>query len=410
MAQKPAVHGLERDLSARTDPESPELQNGEESSIAAHLYEDHLLLRREVLRLHEEVERLRRDREELEEELDEVPGQSRALPVRLAAWLRRNPVTALILLIIAAAAFPAGRRALVYFNSYQTTDDAQVDAHIDPISPRISGTVLHVYVDDNQRVKAGQLLADIDPRDYQVAVEEARANYDQAGAQIDMSAKDYETAIERVKAARAADTKAQRDEGRYQVLSHNGVSSLEEFDQASATAKVDSATLAAEAAAAESVEKVRAARVAGAAAAKATLDQALLNLSYTKIVAPVDGIVGKRSVEVGQHVDPGEELLAIVRNDDLWVTANFKETQLSRMRRGEPATIHIDTFDRDFTGSVESLSGASGEKYSLLPPENATGNYVKIVQRIPVRIRLDGQQDIERLRPGMSVEATVWLK
>ncbi len=410
MAQKPAVHGLERETGPRTDPESPELQNGEDRSIAAHLYEDHLLLRREVVRLHEEVERLRRDREELEEELDAAPGESRALPLRLATWIRGNPLTALIAVVIAAAAFPVGNRALAYVNSYQSTDDAQVDAHIDPISPRISGTVLHVYVDDNQHVKAGELLADIDPRDYQVAVEEARANYDQARAQIDMSAKDYETAIARVNAARAADSKAQRDEGRYQVLSHNGVSSLEEFDQASATAKVDSATLAAEAAAAQSVQKVRSAREAGAAAAKATLDQALLNLSYTKIIAPVDGIVGKRSVEVGQHVDPGEELLAIVRNDDLWVTANFKETQLSRMRRGEPATIHVDSFDRDFTGVVESLSGASGEKYSLLPAENATGNYVKIVQRIPVRIRLDGQQDLDPLRPGMSVEATVWLK
>ena len=410
MAQKPAVHGLERETGPQTDPESSGLQTGEESSIAAHLYQDHLLLRREVVRLHEEVDRLRRDREELEQELDEVPGEPGTLPVRLAAWIRRNPLTALIAVVIAATAFPVGNRALAYVNSYQSTDDAQVDAHIDPISPRISGTVLHVYVDDNQHVKAGELLADIDPRDYQVAVEEARANYDQARAQIDMSAKDYETAIARVNAARAADSKAQRDEGRYQVLSHNGVSSLEEFDQASATAKVDSATLAAEAAAAQSVQKVRSAREAGAAAAKATLDQALLNLSYTKIIAPVDGIVGKRSVEVGQHVDPGEELLAIVRNDDLWVTANFKETQLSRMRRGEPATIHVDSFDRDFTGVVESLSGASGEKYSLLPAENATGNYVKIVQRIPVRIRLDGQQDLDPLRPGMSVEATVWLK
>jgi membrane fusion protein (multidrug efflux system) len=137
----------------------------------------------------------------------------------------------------------------------------------------------------------------------------------------------------------------------------------------------------------------------------------LLNLSYTKITAPMDGVIGKKSVEPGQRVQPGESLLAVVRLDDVWVTANFKEDQLRRMRPGQPVDIHVDALDRTFKGYVEGLGSASGERFSLLPPENATGNYVKVVQRIPVRIVfVPGQNDDHRLTPGMSVEPTVWLK
>ncbi|HEX4208854.1 MAG TPA: HlyD family secretion protein [Candidatus Binataceae bacterium] len=410
MVQKPAIEGLDCEFPSGTEGK-PELQNGNERALA-HLYEYQMSLSRDVMRLHDEVERLRRDREGFDEEVDEVPDVSgrRALPIRITEWPRHHPVSALLSAILTIIAFTASNRALAYFDSYQSTDDAEVDAHIDPLSARISGTVLQVYAEDNDHVKAGQLLAVIDPRDYQIAVEQARANYDQACALTDISVKDYKMAVARVNAARAVDLKAQRDAGRYTILSHQGVASAEEFDQASVTAKVGSATLAEESAAAESAAEQHAAHEASAAAAKAIFDQALLNLSYTKIVSPIAGIIGKRSVEVGQHIDPGEELLAIVRNDDLWVTANFKETQLGRMYGREPASIHVDTFGTDYQGYVESLSGASGAKYSFLPPENATGNYIKIVQRIPVRIRLLGQQSIDLLRPGMSVEVTVWLK
>jgi membrane fusion protein (multidrug efflux system) len=260
-------------------------------------------------------------------------------------------------------------------------------------------------------VKAGQLLAEIDPRDYQVELEQARANYLQAQAQVKSAISDYDTAQARAQAAIAANSMAQHEADRYRELSKHGVASAEQAEQISSTANVDTATVAAARAASDAASMTRAAREASVAAAKALLDQAELNLTYTKIVAPVAGIVGKRSVEVGQRIEPGQELLALVRNDDLWVTANFKETQLLRMHRGQPATVRVDTYGTDFQGHVESMAGASGDKYSLLPPENATGNYVKIVQRIPVRIRLDGQQGAaEKLRPGMSVEATVWLK
>ncbi len=414
MAQKPSVQGLEREIPSEALRPSRSADAGTETigGIATRLFEDHLVLRREVTRLHEEIEKLRQDRLDLEEDIEDESAESHtSLPYRLAAWTRRRPLAALVVVLLIAITFPLGTRAWAYLHSYETTDDAQVDGHINPVSTRISGTVLHVYVEDNDHVQAGQLLADIDPRDYEVALEQARAQYDQAKAQVATAVMDYETAVARVKAARATNSQAQNEAGRYSILSRSGVASAEQTDQAFATAKVDSATVTALNAAAESTAKEHAAREANVSAAKAALDQAQLNLGYTKIIAPVGGVVGKRSVEPGQRIDPGQELLAVVRVDDLWVTANFKETQLAQIHRGQPVSIHVDTFDNEFHGYVESLAGASGDKYSLLPPENATGNYVKIVQRIPVRIRLDRQQDVEdHLRPGMSVEATVWLK
>lgn len=417
MAQKPAFTEIESETSvgARSPAGSAEVRsNGgvaaTTDAIASRLYEDHLLLRREVSRLHDEIDKLR-DGEGLEESDGESDAPAVALPVKLGRWVRRRPATALILALAIAAVTMSGNRLWAVIHSYEATDDAQVDAHIDPVSSRINGTVERVYVDDNDRVKAGQLLAEIDPRDYQVAVEQARANYLQGQAQVQSAISDYNTAQARVQAALATNLKAHHDADRYSVLSKNGVATVEQAEQASSTANVDSATVAGARAEADAAIKERAAREASVAAAKAILDQAELNLSYTKIVAPVSGIVGKRSVEVGQRIETGQELLALVRNDDLWVTANFKETQLAQMHPGQPATVRVDTYGTDFHGHVESMAGASGEKYSLLPPENATGNYVKIVQRIPVRIRLDGQQGVaEKLRPGMSVEATVWLK
>jgi membrane fusion protein (multidrug efflux system) len=158
------------------------------------------------------------------------------------------------------------------------------------------------------------------------------------------------------------------------------------------------------------LQKQIASREAIATAVKASLDQALLNLSYTRIVAPVSGVVGKKTVEIGQQVEPGQQLLALVPLDDLWVTADFKETQLRRIRLGQRVSIHVDALASNYNGYVEGLAGASGELYSILPPENATGNYIKVVQRFPVQIRFDHGQDPEhRLRPGMSVEPTVWL-
>ncbi|MGA9723525.1 MAG: biotin/lipoyl-binding protein, partial [Candidatus Binatus sp.] len=200
-------------------------------SIASRLYEDHLLLRREVSRLHDEIDKLRQEREESQEDAIESDRPAVAIPLRLARWARRRPFVALILLIAIAAAIPAGGRLWSFINSYEDTDDAQVDAHIDPVSTRINGTIERVYVDDNDRVKAGQLLAEIDSRDFQVALEQARANYLQAQAQVKSAIADYDTAQARAQAAIAANSMAQHEADRYRVLSTHGVASAEQAEQ-----------------------------------------------------------------------------------------------------------------------------------------------------------------------------------
>jgi membrane fusion protein (multidrug efflux system) len=194
-------------------------------------------------------------------------------------------------------------------------------------------------------------------------------------------------------------------------LLNQEVIARDDYEEKIRLADVDAAAADSDRAAVRSAQKVIASREASVEAAQAMLDQAALNLSYTKIVAPFGGIIGKKTVEVGQRVKPGEQLMAIVGLDDIWVTADFKETQVRRMRTGERATIHVDELGRDYEGYVEVMAGATGEMYSLLPPENATGNYVKVVQRLPIRLRFKSGQDLEHdLRPGLSVEPKVWLR
>ena len=303
-----------------------------------------------------------------------------------------------------------GVRFWKYLQSYESTDDAQIDAHMSPISSRINGTITAVYVEDDQRVKAGQSLVRLDPRDYEVAVQQAQAQLAQAQADANSARQQYVSALAKIHQAQAHDYQARRDAQRYSTLLRLRVVSQAEYDQYDAVARVDDADVKADQADAASAMRAIASREAQAEAAQAALDQAVLNLSYTRIVAPTDGIIGKRSAEVGRRVEPGESLMALTQVNDLWVTANFKETQLSRMHPGQRVTIHIDALGRDFRGRVESMPGATGALYSLLPPENATGNYVKVVQRLPVRILFDPAQDLSRLRPGMSVEPTVWLR
>src|SRR6516225_1362186 len=298
-----------------------------------------------------------------------------------------------------------------YLQSYESTDDAQIDGHIDPLSSRIDGTVIAVHAEDDDRVSQGELLVEIDPRDYQVAVEQARARLGLALAQVASAKQDYAAALANVREADAANFKAQRDAHRYGILLAQQVVPLEQYDQYISVAHVDAAKVDSAREAAGSALKAIAARQADADAARAALDQALLNLSYTKIYAPADGIIGKRAVQLGSRIQPGQTLMFITETDDIWVTANFKETQLARIHRGEKVTIHVDTFGRNYRGYVEHLPGASGDRFSLLPPENATGNYVKVVQRLPVRILFDPAQDPDhQLHPGMSVEPTVWLR
>jgi membrane fusion protein, multidrug efflux system len=321
---------------------------------------------------------------------------------------RRNSVLVILLLLIAAAIAVPGWR---YLSSYEDTDDAQIDGHIIAVSSRINGTIAHVYVVATQAVREGQLLADIEPSDYVVAVESARAKLAQTEAQVESGKADYQTALSKVNADAATRAKAEYDVPRLQDLAAKGATRREDYQESLRIAKVARATVVADRAGADAALKNIASREAEVKEAHAELDQALLNYGYTRITAPMSGVVGKKSIEPGQRVQPGESLLAVVPLDDVWVTANFKENQLRRMRPGQPVDIDVEALGRTFKGYVDGLGSASGERFSLLPPENATGNYVKVVQRIPVRIDLAPGQNVEhRLVPGMSVEPTVWLK
>jgi membrane fusion protein (multidrug efflux system) len=321
---------------------------------------------------------------------------------------RRNLVLVILLLLVAAAVAVPGWS---YLSSYEDTDDAQIDGHIILVSSRINGTIAHVYVIDTQTVRKGQLLAGIAPADYVVAVEGARARLAQTKAQVESAKADYQTALSKVSQDEATRAKAEYDVPRLAILANEGAARREDYQESLRVAKVARATVDADRAGANAALKNIASREAAVEMAQADLDQASLNYGYTRITAPMSGVIGKKGVEPGQRVQPGESLLAVVPLDDVWVTANFKENQLRRMRPGQPVDIHVDALGRTFKGYLDGLGSASGERFSLLPPENATGNYVKVVQRIPVRIDLDPGQNIDhRLVPGMSVEPTVWLK
>ena len=361
-----------------------------------------------------------------------------------------------------------------YLSSYESTDDAQVDGHVNSVSARISGHVISLNVRDNQYVTAGTVLVEIDPTDYQVAYDRAKAQFQDAQAAaaaagvnvpitsvstttqvsateadvsnaragIQAARQQYDAAKAQLAQAEANNVKAQNDLERYRQLIGKQEISEQQFDVATAAAKasaaaVDAARANADAAQAQvtqaqsklvqaqanyqnaqtapkqmQVIRSRAAEAeATALQRKADLDQAALNLQYTKIIAPVSGEVSNRTVEVGQNVSPGQELMKVIPLNDIWITANFKETQLHQMKVGQPVTIEVDANGRSYKGKVDSIAGASGALFSLLPPENATGNYVKVVQRVPVKIVLDPDQNKDQwLRPGMSVEPKVWLR
>ncbi len=361
-----------------------------------------------------------------------------------------------------------------YISSYESTDDAQVDGHVNSVSARVSGHVVKLNVEDNQYVQAGTVLVEIDPADYQVAYQRAKADFadaqaaalaagvtvpitsvnttsqlaateadvDSARAGIQVAKQQSEAAKAQLQEAEANNVKAQNDLVRYKQLVDKQEISQQLYDQAVAASKASAAAVEAARASADAaqqqvtqaqgrliqaeanhssattapkqvaVTKARAdAALAQAQRKKADLDQAELNLNYTKVIAPVSGIVSNRTVEVGQNVAPGQELMKVINLDDVWVTANFKETQLREMKVGQKADIDVDANGRTYHGKVDSIAGASGARFSLLPPENATGNYVKVVQRIPVKIVFDaGSNNDHQLRPGMSVTPKVWIR
>src|SRR3984893_13047150 len=372
---------------------------------------------------------------------------------------RRNILIVVVVLVVLVGGLFLWR----YFSSYESTDDAQADVHLYPVSARISGHVIKVNVDDNQWVQQGTILVEIDPKDYEVAVAQAQANLASAEAtaqslnitvpitsvstvsQLTSTSSDIENATAGVavaekqllaahaqlEQAQANDVRAQDDLHRYKLLVDKREVAEQIYDQAVAAASANESAAqqfvqqahsrlvqaVANHTSAEtgpqqvSSTKARArAAIADVEQRRALLEQALLNLQYTKVVAPVAGEVNK-TVVVGLNVQPGQQLLTVVPLDQVWVTANFKETQLKYMRVGQKAKIHVDSNGKVLKGQVDSIAGATGPLFSLLPPENATGNYVKIVQRIPVKIVLEpGENRDRQLRPGMNVVPDVYLQ
>ena len=404
--------------------------NGEVHRPEPSIPEDQLGLHAEIGQLRIEVDRLRDQQQALQrtppskdtdtkEEKDKNANQEKdkesddAHPKDPAGGVgdvvRRYPVILILAVVGVALLCVAGLRFWNYLQSYESTDDAQIDGHLNPISTRIDGTVVHVYVENTSRVTKGQALVDLDPHDYQVAVESAAASLAQAKQAVKAAQQNHALRVANLAATVATNAKAQVDVGRYGELLRQGVIARETNDQFVMTGKVDAAGVKSDRAASGAAAETIGQDEAAVQAAQASLDQARLNLSYTHIVAPAAGVVGDKTVELGQRLQPAEQLLSIVPVD-IWITADFRETQLRRMHRGQPVTVHVDTTGRDYKGYVEGMPGATGEVESLLPPENATGNYVKVVQRLPVRIRLYSGEDADhRLSPGMSVESTVWV-
>ncbi len=304
------------------------------------------------------------------------------------------------------------------------TDDAFITAHSTTVSPRVSGHVEQVLVDDNQEVKKGDLLVVLDPRDLQQALranqaslENAQAQAVQANAQLTSAKAQVAQAEADVSSAQANANQAQADLERYQNVQKidSRAVSKQQVDQANATARTTAAQLEAanqKKGAAEAQVKVAEAQIVAAQAAidkaRADVENASLQLSYGQIHAAEDGQVTNRSVEPGNYVTPGQALMSVVPRN-VWVTGNYKETQLKEVKVGQPVKIHVDAYDMDLTGRVQSIQAGSGAAFSLLPPENATGNYVKVVQRVPVKITFD-QLPMQRLAPGMSVEPTIDTK
>jgi membrane fusion protein (multidrug efflux system) len=406
------------------------------------------------------------------------------MAIRSVAAPRRPWLIAGAVLVVGLAGFFAWR----HFSPRESTDDAQVQGHVTQVAARVGGHVQAIHVKDNQPVKAGDVLVEIEGRDYQIAV--ARAEADLAAAEaaaraarsnvpvtsasarseqhiaeagtggaeaalraaereVDASTAKLASAQARLAEVKANATRAEQDLARLKPLAAKDEVPRQQFDAVTAAAEAARAAVQSQEAAVNEAranldvsnarrEQVKAslaqaeaqtraaatapqqialieARAAGADAevlqARAALDQAKVNLERTIVRAPANGIVSRKSVEVGQVIQPGQPLMAITTLDDVWVVANFKETQLASMRPGQHAAIAVDAFDHEYSGRVESIAAATGATFSLLPPDNATGNFVKVVQRVPVKILLDPSENAEGvLRPGMSVDATVYLK
>jgi membrane fusion protein (multidrug efflux system) len=431
-------------------------------------------------------EQSQEQRGEAEEKNEAQEGQSR----RKRSDPRRKRTVRLIVIAVLVVAIIVAIPVYSYYSVRESTDDAQVDGHVIPISSRVSGNILSVLINDNQSVRAGQELVRLDPADYKLAVAQAEAQLSsseadtleseqsvpvttittsgqistsvaqqqQARATVTAAEKGVEAARARLNSAKAAleqrqanFVKAQKDLARYKSLVDKDEISKQDYDAAVAAAEANSAQVTAGRAevleaqhmldqaiaqvdeakarlATATVQRHQSERLesrqravtearyqsaqATAKQRRADLEQAKLNLDYTILKAPVDGVISRKTAEPGIQLAAGQQLMALVPLEDVWVTANFKETQLRKMRVGQRVEIKVDAYGdgRKYRGHIDSIAAASGAKFSLLPPENATGNYVKVVQRVPVKIVLEpGENRDHRLIPGMSVVPTVLL-
>jgi len=308
----------------------------------------------------------------------------------------------MIMGVILAGLLVFGARKWWFARSHVSTDNAQVDGHIIPVLPKVGGYVAEVRVDENHTVKAGDTLVVLDDRDYRARLAQTEADLAALLATVSSRTR-VGQAEAAVAQAQANAVKAIADLARIEPLALQNVVSQQQLDAARAAATAAQAQLASAQAALVGAD----ARVA---AARASRDQAALQLSYTRLTAPSNGVVSKKTVEIGQLVQPGQPLMSVVPLEDVWVTANLKETETADVTPGDSADITVDAYKgQHFCGHVESLSPATGAKFSLLPPDNATGNFTKVVQRIPVRVRLDCTtvDAAHPLRPGMSVVATI---
>lgn len=415
-----------------------------------------------------------------------VPRVTEELPLEETPQAAPGPKIKRLLFAAGAVVLTVVAGLVFYFHNRESTDDAQVDGHITPVASKVYGRVAQVLVDDNEPVRAGQALVKIDARDYQAAVDQAKAalllaeseaksagvdvprtrenvlsGTTSADAQLLEAKANLERAQTTYEQAQTSDLAwaqanvekslanaelAKADLARYQPLMEKGEISKQQYDAAKANANATASALKADEeklaqakrnvdvakaqleAARARVEQAKAevvsaranvkqvsmkaadaqAKIAKVEQARAALEAAQLNLSYTEITAPVDGVATHKQVEPGQIVQAGQGLMVVVPLQNVWVTANFRETQLKNMKPGQKAEVKVDTYGKTFSGHVDSIAGATGSLLSLLPPENATGNFVKVVQRIPVKIVLDPiPQEKAVLRPGMNVDATV---
>jgi membrane fusion protein (multidrug efflux system) len=361
---------------------------------------------------------------------DTIPAQLRAATgktgIRVSGARLKRAALGLAVIAGVFAAADYGRYYWTIGQYLVSTDDAYVDVHSALISPKVSGYISEVPVNDNQPVKAGDVIARIDPRDYQTALDQARANVAAAGAAIDTLTQQIaqqklvvDQARQTVASDQAALVYSQQDFQRYTDLEHTGYGTVQRAQQAQSDIVQKQAKFDSDKTGIASAEKQIAVLGAQLDQARAALaqqqaneHQAELNLSYATITAPFDGTVGVRTLQVGQYVQPGTQLMAIVPLHAVYITANYMETQLTHVQAGQPVTIAVDTFPGTVVhGHVESTAPASGQQFALLPPDNATGNFTKIVQRIPVKIALDEDDPLAgRLRPGMSVEPTIDTK